>query len=370
MLTLITGTPGAGKTLYAVWELARKVPGSTIEATAGVAVKRRLLTNIKDLLVEHELIGAKDLETWHEWSQPGDVIIFDEVQEVWRPRSVGSKVPECIAALETHRHKGVDMVLITQHPMLVDSNIRRLVNQHIHVRRLPGGITWQYEWDHCGQPGQYKTCTRNALWRYPREGFKLYKSAQLHTKPTTRVPALLWVGIAAIAGLAYMGPVAYARITNTFSGQKTETAAATAPTGAASAPKRPASQTGGQASGLPPAPPVAQVVATAPDPAPTQSRPQFMGCISFKERCECFDPGGARVVVPMDVCREGAQRLSFVVGARETVTPRPAGTTRSEPVPPSSDFIVLNPGRPEGTGVKPRGSASEVTASPKSVPAS
>lgn len=291
MLTIITGTPGAGKSLYAVWEECRKVPGSTIEASNGVAVPRRLLTNIRDLLVEHEKIDAEWLERWHLECKPGDVIVFDEVQEVWRPRALGQKVPDCIAKLETHRHMGVDIILITQHPMLVDPNIRRLCNRHLHLRRLAKQWAYVYEWDHCSNPGQTKTALQGRVWRHPPKAYGLYKSAQLHTKPTARIPKVALFLAAAVAGLAYVGPMAYGRLTERLSPPPDAKALALAPK-PASSPPRP--------SGGPPAGP-----ASAPKHA--ASEPAVAGCASARGVCRCYDTNAKRVTMPADYCEGQTQ---------------------------------------------------------------
>ncbi len=298
MLTLITGTPGAGKTLYAVSELARKVPGSTIEAE-GSAVPRRLLSNVKDLLVEHEHITAELLQTWHEWGKPGDVILFDEVQEVWRPRALGKEVPPAIAALETHRHRGVDIVLVTQHPMLLDSNIRRLVNQHLHVRRIAKGYSMVYEWDHCSNISTFKTSLQSKLWKYPKDVFALYKSAQVHTKPVSKLPRIAYLGVAAVFGLAFVGHYAYGRVTARFdkpdqveakSQPKTapgQTPPGQIPPGQVSIPEQAASQ----AAGLP-----------APAAAESASYVKYSGCISTANDCACFDAEGVRLLMERPAC--------------------------------------------------------------------
>ena len=56
----------------------------------------------------------------------------------FRPRSSGSPVPDYVSELETHRHKGYDLFLITQHPMLIDGNVRKLTGKHYHVKRFLG----------------------------------------------------------------------------------------------------------------------------------------------------------------------------------------------------------------------------------------
>lgn len=304
MLTLITGTPGAGKSLYTVWEEARKVPGSTIEQD-GVAVPRRLLSNIKGLLLDHEVIGKAELENWHEWAKPGDVIVFDEVQEAWRPRSVSSKVPACIEALETHRHMGVDIILITQHPMLVDSNIRRLCNRHLHLRRLARTVAYVYEWDHCANnPGQTKTALQGKVWFHPKKAYGLYKSAQLHTKPTARLPRIALVGVLALVGLGIAGPMAYGRIQQTFAGPKPGQEATAAGKPGVTPQKGAAAVPAASAAG-PATPPAGPVVASV--------RPKLVGCVQSVKRCSCFDPGGFIVAMEPGACEEGAARVGTVV---------------------------------------------------------
>lgn len=296
MLTLVTGTPGAGKSLYSVWNFAKPVPGSTIE-NGQTPVKRRLLSNVKDLLVEHEHIEADDLNNWHTWAKPGDVILFDEVQEVWRPRALGMKVPECIAKLETHRHMGVDIVLVTQHPMLVDPNIRRLVNQHIHLRRIAKTVAMVYEWDHCSNPGMIRTAITSKVWWHPKAAYGLYKSAQLHTKPTVRFPKIALLGVVALAALGYMAPVAYSRINGSFNAKPQTVQAAPIET-------LPASDTasGASAAVLPALGASAPV--QVPIPSAGGAEPlQISGCvISPKAECKCYDAKGVKVPVNPDYC--------------------------------------------------------------------
>lgn len=293
MLTLITGTPGAGKSLKAVWDFARHVPGSTVEMD-GKPIQRRLLSNIKGLLIEHVYITGADLDNWHTWAQPGDLIMFDEVQEVWRPRGLGTKVPDCIGALETHRHLGVDIILISQHPMLVDPNIRRLVNQHIHVRRLTKRMAMCYEWDHCSNPQSTKTAMHAGLWRHPKAAYGLYKSAQLHTKPTARLPKVAWFGLVAIAGAAYAFPTAYDRLGQSLGWKEKDSKTVTAKTVVV---------TQGPPPGMVlPAPQQAHQPANAVEVIPTPPKPVLDGCVAVPGRCECFTQTGAKVEPDSAIC--------------------------------------------------------------------
>lgn len=305
MLTVITGNPRSGKTLYTVATICRGVPGSVVEDARGRPVVRHLFSNIDGLLVDHQPIDAENLGNWHTWAKPGDVIVFDEVQEVWRPRALGREVPAAIAALETHGHMGVDIVLITQNPMLIDANIRRLVNRHVHVRRLPAGWAYLYEWDHCGEPGKYKTCISSGTWRYPREVFELYKSAELHTKPVTKVPGLIWVAVAGFAVAGYAIPQVYDSIQRKG-----------APKAGASKPAQ-SSGVGDLLSGVAPqlhAPGAALAPAGVEPPAVPISAPVADGCARTSTRCECFTADGVRVPTEPEACESrfvGGAALAF-----------------------------------------------------------
>ena len=206
MIYLITGAPGTGKTAKAV-SLLLQYQGKRPIYNMG----------IPDLKVEHFVTPA--VENWTEIRKsPEDetielpyftfpenaVIIIDEAQRVYRPRSSGVKVPPHVAAFETHRHTGVDFILITQSEQLIDSNIRRLVGKHVHIRATSLG-RYQYEWSECGDTNS--TSSRAAAIRskytLPKEVFGLYKSAELHTKIKKPIhPGAVIVGVAIVALLA------------------------------------------------------------------------------------------------------------------------------------------------------------------------
>lgn len=76
-------------------------------------------------------------------------MIIDEVQDVWPARSNGSQVPPNVAWLNTHRHLGVDIFVLTQNPKNIDVNLRGLVNKHLHVAKNKLGIRTLLEWKYC-----------------------------------------------------------------------------------------------------------------------------------------------------------------------------------------------------------------------------
>ena len=176
------------------------------EAGNEVEHPRTIYTNINGLQIDHELIDGGDnqgLKDWHKWAKPGAVIVFDEVQKVWPPRANGSKVPEDIQELDTHRHKGVDFILITQSVMNIDRHLHALGGRHLHVRRVGNmKAAIVYEWDHVSRSLQYSKSIAKSPWRYSSKVFKLYKSSELHTKVKRSTPPLLW---AVLLGLGVAG---------------------------------------------------------------------------------------------------------------------------------------------------------------------
>lgn len=192
MITLITGTPGSGKTLYAVWLLQK-------ELKAG---RRLVVDGIKDLAIDHELVDEPWIRDWYNRCEQHDLIVVDEVQRVWPPQSVSVKPGEDIEKLHVHRHKGVDFIIITQHPQRLHKTIRDLVGRHVHVRRLFGlRQAMVYEWDHCHNPNAGFRDAVKTRWGYPKSVFKLYTSAEVHTKQKAVVPkALFMIPIMLVVG--------------------------------------------------------------------------------------------------------------------------------------------------------------------------
>lgn len=170
MITLSTGLPGHGKTLF------------TIHAVNELAKKENrpvFYSGIPDLTLDWQEI---DPEKWYE-APPGAIVVIDECQRIFRPRGNGSQVPEFVSKLETHRHQGLDLFFITQHPMLMDSNVRRLTERHFHICRKFGmhrATILQFE--SCKEQPLAKTSMAQRMeWKYPKEVFNYYKSSQVHT---------------------------------------------------------------------------------------------------------------------------------------------------------------------------------------------
>nr|WP_273939051.1 zonular occludens toxin domain-containing protein [Burkholderia pseudomallei] len=93
MITLITGVPGSGKTLYAVWLLKK------------IAKDRRVLVDgIRDLAIEHVEIDEPWLRQWHVNAQAHDLIVIDEAQRIYPPTTASQKPTPDVEQLHVHRH--------------------------------------------------------------------------------------------------------------------------------------------------------------------------------------------------------------------------------------------------------------------------
>lgn len=186
MLYIHTGQPGAGKTLFTL-DIVRK---------RAVSENRAVYYHGIEILKPELFPGWEMLDNPERWMDcpDGAIIVHDECQTLYRPRGTGSRVPEYVSRYETHRHNGWDIYLITQHPMLIDTNLRRLCGEHVHVVRSFGAKMatlhkWQEIKEQCDKTRSDSVSETRA---YPRELFDAYKSATIHTHKT-RIPARVWL---------------------------------------------------------------------------------------------------------------------------------------------------------------------------------
>lgn len=206
MITLVTGVPGAGKTLFTVANILKLAVDLNEKLKAKGEPERRIFVEgVPDLLLPHEL-PLGEIKDWHKWLPDGALLIIDEIQRFWRPAGSGSAVPDDIAALETHRHSGTDIVIMTQHPMLLHRNVRNLIGKHIHIRRTALG-KHVYEFSECSTNLSWKGALTHYSWSYPKEAFGWYKSATMHQVVKFRMPAAVWFLLASL--LLVVGSVGF-----------------------------------------------------------------------------------------------------------------------------------------------------------------
>lgn len=219
MITLITGAPGAGKT------------AALVRLLLALSKDRALYVDgIPDLGVAH--IALEEPRRWPELVPDGSAVVIDEVQRVWRPAGPGARVPPDIEALETHRHRGLDFFIVTQHPKLLHTNVRQLVGRHVHLRDIGILGRWWYEWPECcADPNLgWKTAPHRERYRLNKPALALYRSASMHIKPVRRIPPVVLGLSAAVLVLGGLGWYVYGRVSSKFDDPS---AAAPAPADAA-----------------------------------------------------------------------------------------------------------------------------------------
>lgn len=177
MIYLRTGLPGSGKTLRTIWEGMQA-------ADTGREV---FALNVNGL--DYDATGIKpapfdDLAQWQDLP-PGSVLIVDEVQKYLHPVAANTRQPDWIEAFTRNRHTGIDLHFVTQHPRLINYYVRELVNYHEHLIRLDGNMerTRVYYAEGLMDLGR-RGPPRDAafkLWRYPKDIYGVYKSAEVHT---------------------------------------------------------------------------------------------------------------------------------------------------------------------------------------------
>lgn len=227
MIELNTGVPGSGKTLSMVQQLAILVGRWENHPEEARSI---FVHGIPELSIPHSAmpllsisVGQLGLsEVIPDWqAMPyGSLVIIDECQCAFPPRSTQSKPMPHVAWLNVHRHHGFDIWLTTQHPKLMDGSVRALVGKHKHFRRLFGGQrAIVYEFDACNDGlGGLKNAVKS-YWTYPKKAFAWYKSAEVHTKQRFRLPIWVFIPLLALALGAVFVPRAYSILHHSIGGQ-------------------------------------------------------------------------------------------------------------------------------------------------------
>jgi len=359
---LVTGVPGVGKTAHVVDMIAHD------EQFKG---RPLFVTGIPDLAIDHT--PCPPVAEWTEYrTSPDDenlqlayftfpensLVVLDEAQRVYRPRAVGTKVPPEVAAFETHRHTGVDFILLTQHPGLIDSNIRKLIGRHIHIRGTPFG-RYKYEWTELGDPesASSREIASKERYKLPARAFDLYKSAQLHTKIKTKLPWYFWLFIVALLGVIGLSVYAYNRINSKLSSG--ESVLSKSPGQQAVKPTdKPASQGPDELlQQFVPVVPGRPETATAYDTLrQVKAMPVVAGCIQTATRCTCQNQQGLDAGLDELQCKDWLRNPPFnpyvdvvIGGGKERAMPVNAGqggayeNSRSKFMYPGGDLAPIPP---------------------------
>lgn len=171
LLTLVTGQPGNGKTLYTI---------AHVEEMRKQENRPVFYYGIPELTLDW--FKLEDPTKWNECPEKS-IIVMDEVQKVMPPRAASTRPPPFVEPLETHRHKGYDIFFMTQDPSLVDNHIKKLAGEHVHLIRQFGRETADvFKMQKVQDPtnANLKRAQRSSF-PYPKQVYEWYKSADAHT---------------------------------------------------------------------------------------------------------------------------------------------------------------------------------------------
>jgi zona occludens toxin len=328
VIILRTGLPGAGKTLMALHQIEeeRKRTGRPV-FYSGIAIHREKLPDWQEIKGDE----------WYT-APPEAIVVIDEAQRIFRPRANGSQVPRYEAELETHRHLGIDLHLITQQPRLVSVNVRSLAGRHIHaVRPFGAQRVTLHEWQEVRMDTTKRDDSTARSFAYPKHVYGWYKSAEAHTHKLS-IPPRVWL----LVGLVVVGPLL------AWFGFSKALGVGGAPDPQPSRPgARVASPSGGAVGAASEgrtvlstadylrmhSPRVQGLAYTAPVydqvTQPTEA-PYPAACVSSYSRCQCYTTQGTRLETPADLCRRIA-RDGFFVAWRPVQSAAPA----PQPAPPA-----------------------------------
>lgn len=307
MITLITGLPGSGKSLFTL---------KTVKDLADKENRPVFYHGIPELTLDWQLMDKG--EDWVDCPK-GAIIVVDECQTTFRPRANGATVPKHVSQLEVHRHDGHDLFLITQHPMLLDGNVRRLVGRHYHVVRFYGfQKSTIHEFQSVRENVKSLKDSMEKHFVYPKEVFGWYKSADMHTMKK-RIPARLVLVI--VLPILLIALLVYAWITiSGFSDHKIEDAKDQDKDGGllnvqGIQPMQPPPQAQRldwyaqqveRVPGLPHTKPAYDEI-TKPVTAPINA-----ACVDFRGQCKCYSQQGTELSTDEPLCRQIIAKGFFI----------------------------------------------------------
>jgi zona occludens toxin len=158
MIEMLEGVPGSGKSYYAVSERLLK----------WVRAGRRVYVYVDGFHLDRlalfegqELVDLeKQITLWHSAEEikagllgvdAGSAVLIDEVQTIFRSKDKTD--PELLRWLETHRHRGIDIVMMCQQYGQVTLGVNRLVEATTKFRRLDRfGLKNRYQASVRGNP--------------------------------------------------------------------------------------------------------------------------------------------------------------------------------------------------------------------------
>lgn len=139
MIKMFCGRPGSGKSylasLLAIKDMKR---GRPVFSNYPITFRTRK-HEYRSLKLTRDMIRKGTYP-------PGSLIIVDECNHWFNSRNFKDFNVQDLIFFTQHRHIGLDMFLISQHPQRVDVSIREIVNQYLEIINLgPLSLIFKYD---------------------------------------------------------------------------------------------------------------------------------------------------------------------------------------------------------------------------------
>lgn len=368
MMKFITGQPGNGKSLRALFEMAAEYERNAAAVKAGKEQPRRFFTNIAGATTEENpkaFPWVERLPDHNDWTQlpDGSYVVYDEAHADGNTKELvryGKLFPSTgkpgesddtrIRAMSTHRHRGFDLIFVTQWPTKIHHQVRSLIGQHTHMTRamglgMAGVMTWsRVQIDPYDERQREKA--EEEIWRFDKSLYDRYTSATLHTvSHKFKIPAKVWSALCVLIVLIAVLWGAWAWLQGKVESIKT-TDDATVAEGGSLLPSATAS--------------VDDEVSVSPGMGEhlalnTAAAPTLAGCVSSDRGCRCFNAEGFQIDMAKHECEATLSKPlpfnvfhEFKVGAPPAApaahgegrssTVVPAGTNSAQTFPESAGY--------------------------------
>ncbi len=232
MIEMLEGVPGSGKSYYAVSERLLKWvrAGRRVYVFVdGFYLDRLALFEGRDQgELEKQLtiwLSGEDVKAGLLQVEPGSAVLIDEVQTVFRSKDKTD--PALLRWLETHRHRGIDLVLMCQQYGQVTLGVNRLVEATTKFRRLDRfGLKNRYQASVRGNPEELDVI-RMFTGKYEPKLYAYYSSySSAAVRETARGGSILNSPTVLIGGLGLVVAIGWFAFGGWLSGAKPAPAAA------------------------------------------------------------------------------------------------------------------------------------------------
>lgn len=218
-LNVVTGTLGAGKTLFAIQQADLLVKTGQAKVIYQVGINQPDVRKLPPL--------PFPLQDWVEHADRGElkdaVVIVDEFHKLMPQRGPG-RPPRWVEEFAEARKRGCIFIFLTQSSEFDHFLKGTRLNKHYYLSRkgfLPRSTIYEWTARFVPNPEDDKAARKEAvitLWRHPKQYYDWYVSAERH-RFKVRLPLRVWAAFVFVPIAAYFAWNGVRTVQNLASGQ-------------------------------------------------------------------------------------------------------------------------------------------------------